>query len=258
MDKKHMEEKIKELLGQKLEAGELEFLHGFYKIPNLYNYSLFNSILIMLQGGTIVSGFNGWKKLGRYVKKGEHARIKILVPLLRKIKEEEKESTECFGFIDRKVFDISQTDGKPLKYKNNSVEKIEYSFDVLRDKLSKVFNLSISTGMTGNARGYFNRLDNSIKISSLSHDNDKCKTLFHELGHALMHKDMESNILNSDDSHSAKEVEAELVSLLTCASLGVTFKESELYIKHYNQNRPQINVFKVIGTVQKILKEVLS
>ena len=254
MDKTQMENRIKDLLQEKIEKHELSFLHGFYEIPGLYRYSVYNQFLIMIQGGSICSSFNGWTKLGRYVKKGEHGRIEVLVPYIKTHKEELNgktvEAEKCCGFFGKKVFDISQTDGKPLGYKNNSQEKIDLEFNNIVKVLGPAFGLEIETGMTGSARGYFNHIGKLIKISDMSNNNDKCKTLFHELGHAILHGEN----AQAAGTHSAKEVEAELVSLLVCNTLGVNFQESELYIKAYNQFKPDISALKVIGAVQKILK----
>src|SRR5713226_2899707 len=67
---------------------------------------------------THVAGFNGWHKLGRFVKKGEKG-ILILAPIVRRKQEyaeqnETDESSTAVGFRAAYVFDISQTDGQDL------------------------------------------------------------------------------------------------------------------------------------------------
>lgn len=102
------------------------------------NYSIGNQILIMIQkpGATHVAGFATWKELGRWVKKGEKG-ISILAPRFpprptcpicgAKIGKDVKFCSKCGAsveaaeievtpayFIVVSVFDIGQTDGKPL------------------------------------------------------------------------------------------------------------------------------------------------
>ena len=85
-------------------------------------YSWNNQLLIMLQkpDATRVMGFVSWKELGRWVKKGERG-ITILAPGFPhkpKPEEEEEEEDEIWRvpsyFFPVAVFDISQTEGKPL------------------------------------------------------------------------------------------------------------------------------------------------
>ena len=94
---------------------------------SFYNYSYNNIILIMMQrpNATFVAGYTAWRKMNRYVKKGEKG-IGILCPCIRKMetfkepdnanvyndKEAEKEVKKVVsGFRVGYVFDLSQTDG---------------------------------------------------------------------------------------------------------------------------------------------------
>jgi len=107
-------------------------------MAKFHDYSIGNQILIMIQKkeATKVAGFNTWKNLGRWVKKGEKG-IAILAPVLpprptcpkcgAKIPkgsrycpdcgaevEPEPEAVEARYFKVVYVFDIAQTEGKPL------------------------------------------------------------------------------------------------------------------------------------------------
>src|SRR5580692_3468403 len=77
-------------------------------------------MLIVLQkpAATHVAGFHTWHKLGRHVRKGEKG-ITIFAPILRRQKAPEngtEESSEevLLGYRTRAVFDVSQTEGRPL------------------------------------------------------------------------------------------------------------------------------------------------
>ncbi len=107
-------------------------------MAKFHDYSIGNQILIMIQrkDATKVAGFNTWKDLGRWVRKGEKG-IAILAPVLPprptcpkcgvKIPkgarycpgcgaevEPETEALEPRYFKVVRVFDIAQTEGKPL------------------------------------------------------------------------------------------------------------------------------------------------
>ncbi len=99
-------------------------------MSKFHDYSIGNLILIMLQkqDATRVAGFSTWKDLGRWVKKGEKG-IAILAPCLRPKEtkpsppensesenegQEEKEEIRPLYFKVVYVFDVSQTEGKPL------------------------------------------------------------------------------------------------------------------------------------------------
>lgn len=255
MNTTNFENRIKDLLEKKITDQEYEFLHGFYAIDGVYRYSLYNSILIGIQGGSIAMGFNRWAKIGRYVKRGEKASIEILVPQV--IQDKDKNETEatqrCIGFFTKKVFDIKQTDGKPLEYRNNSTETTTHDYLTIRLALGTALKVDISEDLTGSARGYYIPIKNKIVISSMSNNVDKIKTLVHETGHYLLHGEKAENI-----GREAKEVEAELVALLTCNALGLNPQQSESYIKSYNENKPEVRVLKVIGAVQKILNIIIG
>ena len=53
---------------------------------SFYNYSYNNIILIMMQrpNATFVAGYTAWRKMNRYVRKGEQG-IGILCPCIRKV-----------------------------------------------------------------------------------------------------------------------------------------------------------------------------
>ena len=70
------------------------FLDTMAKFPH---YSMNNSLLILMQkpDASLVQSYNGWKEMGRYVKKGEKG-IRILAPAPYKIKVEQ-DKTDAWG-----------------------------------------------------------------------------------------------------------------------------------------------------------------
>ena len=113
-----------EELAKALMAGKSETLIEYLKMcSRFHHYSFGNCILIYFQkpDATQVAGFNKWRELNRFVRKGEKG-IAILAPMTRKrvIEEERDGKTEAqevralSGFRVVFVFDVTQTDGEPL------------------------------------------------------------------------------------------------------------------------------------------------
>lgn len=85
-------------------------------------YSFHNLLLITLQrpDARRVAGFQTWRKLGRYVRKGEKG-IAIIAPIIRRKQAEETDQTASAqaehavaGFKITHVFAEGQTEGDPL------------------------------------------------------------------------------------------------------------------------------------------------
>ena len=141
-DERTEKQKVQEIT-DKLEEGLKELFESEkYKaylstMSKFHNYSFNNTLLIAMQKpeATLVAGYKAWQKnFERHVNKGEKA-IRILAPAPYKIKEErdkldpvtgemmfdengmpQKEQVEVTipAFRAVSVFDVSQTDGKPI------------------------------------------------------------------------------------------------------------------------------------------------
>ena len=132
-------ERMKEIT-DRLETGIQELFESErYKaylttMSKFHSYSFNNTLLIAMQGGQLVAGYNKWRDdFHRNVKKGEKA-IKILAPAPFKAKKEvqkldaqgrpvmgkdgkpvtEVQEIQVPAFKIVSVFDVSQTEGEPL------------------------------------------------------------------------------------------------------------------------------------------------
>ena len=124
---KQIASKAIEQLSQALEAGHSERLREYLAaMARFHRYSLHNVMLIASQrpDATHVAGFQTWKQLGRFVKKGAKG-ILILAPIvLRKEAESDNREEETERTIIRfravYVFDVADTDGTPLPELGNA------------------------------------------------------------------------------------------------------------------------------------------
>jgi hypothetical protein len=117
---KQLTNKALEELVAALESGHSEALTAYLKTMSLFSkYSLNNLFLIARQrpDARRVAGFQTWRKLGRYARKGEKG-IAIIAPLVRRKADEESEHPDdervIAGFKVAHIFSEEQTDGEPL------------------------------------------------------------------------------------------------------------------------------------------------
>src|SRR5712671_3301874 len=114
---KQITSKALEELVAALESGHSESLTAYLKTMSLFSkYSLNNLFLIARQrpDARRVAGYQTWRKLGRFVRKGEKG-IAIIAPLVRRKSDEGTESERLIaGFKVAHIFSEEQTDGEPL------------------------------------------------------------------------------------------------------------------------------------------------
>lgn len=220
---------------EKLEKGvEAVFESDAYRawletLSKFHHYSVNNQILIAMQmpTATQVASYETWKKLGRYVKKGERG-IKIIVPTPVKIKKEkdtdegETEESKIMRYKIGHVFDRSQTDGKDLPT-IGVAELVGECADYDRLRLILVALAPVPVhfdAIDGSAKGYYSPSTNEIVVRTGMSETQTIKTLIHEISHALLHS-KESLRDREEVTRSAMETEAESVAYAVCSALGL-------------------------------------
>lgn len=188
-------------------------------MSRFHHYSISNSLLIYLQkpDATYVAGYNAWKaKFQRNVKSGEKA-IRILAPFKKIIQDENDEETMITGFRAASVFDISQTEGKPLpKYMCDQLEGSVKDYKTFLDRLFLASPVKIIVHtINGNANGFYNPRGKIIEIRDDLSEIMTIKTCIHEIAHALLHTNQK------DLSKQVKETEAESVAYGVCSYYGI-------------------------------------
>lgn len=225
-------------LNAALRAGRSETLERFLAtLARFHAYSFRNAMLIALQkpDATYVAGFHAWKKLGRYVRKGEQG-IAIFAPMVFRKKTEQgdhdrkiEEPDALFGFKIAYVFDVTQTDGEPLaEFANATGEPGEWLSrieDLIRDMGIALEYEFIPNGADGmSAKG---RIVVRPDLTSC----ERFAVLAHELAHEFLHQQTERR---KETTRSMRETEAEAVAFTVCRAFNIdSTTRSADYIQLY-------------------------
>ena len=187
-----------------------------------HHYSFNNTLLIMAQrpDATRVAGFNAWRKLDRFVLKGEKG-IWILAPMVYKTDAGDEPGDDTTkrvlrGFKPVAVFDLSQTDGQELPEVCTRLDGDDDRnvFSQLRNvALGLAFSVEDTDELPAGVNGDCSHVLNRIRVRTSNSPAQRVKTLAHELGHAILHEQY--------DDRSLAELEAESVAFIVCANHGI-------------------------------------
>jgi len=229
-----------------------------------HKYSWHNSLLILMQRGdaTRVAGFQTWKKLGRYVRKGERG-IMIFAPcpFHREAVNDagEPESIDGIFFKPVHVFDVSQTDGRELPDVDCPV--IDADGSALWNALERVAgkrNIAVNyETLTGRGFGYATDKGESIVIDDTHPTGQRAKTLAHELAHCALHfgKTDKATVL----TRNIAELEAESVAYVVCRHFGLdTTIRSSAYIALWDGNAKALreSLERIATTARTLIDDV--
>lgn len=191
-----------------------------------HGYSFNNTLLILGQKpeSTRVAGFNAWRKLDRFVRKGEKG-IWILAPMVYKATDDtdsnESGDTKVIrGFKPVPVFDVSQTQGAELPEVCVHLDGEDESglYERLCTFTASIgFSVEDADDLSG-ANGMCSHDEKRIQVLASNSPLQRVKTLAHELGHAILHTPTEGR----PDDRAIRELEAESIAFIVCATKGVT------------------------------------
>ncbi len=214
--KKSNKERLKDITAS-IETGIKElFESDKYKqylqtMSRFHRYSVNNQVLIYMQNpnATHVAGFNKWRdQFGRNVKKGEKG-IKIIAPTPYKkkiaetkldpdtklpmfddngkpITEEKEIQVPMFRVVS--VFDVSQTDGKPLPQLASEISGNVENYDALVEAIKRSSTVPIKfEKLPENTDGYFSIDKQEIVIRDNMSEVQTVSALLHEMAHSKLH-----------------------------------------------------------------------
>ena len=281
-----IEQGIKELFESDRYRKYLTTMSRFHK------YSLNNVMLIHSQrpDATLVAGFNKWKNsFGRHVKKGEKG-IQILAPTPYKIKvekekldpetklpmidengdpvtEEKEVSIPMFKVVS--VFDVSQTEGKPLPQLAYSLSGAVEHYEEFMEALKRTSTVPIKVEHTKkNVDGFFDLTNQSITIQAGMSEIQTVCAVIHEIAHSRLHNyyhmtevadDGETLRAPTEKDRHTEEVEAESISYAVCQYFGIETSDNSFgYIASWSQGKELKELRASLETINRTSSELIS
>ena len=281
-----IEQGIKELFESEKYMRYLSVMSRFHR------YSVNNTMLIYMQkpDATLVAGYNKWKnQFERHVKKGEHG-ITIIAPtpFKKKIEEQkldpdtkapildaegkavmEEREVEFPMFRPVKVFDVSQTDGKPLPELASTLSGSVQNYEAFMEALRRSAPVPLSVEpMAANMDGYFSPDQQRIAIRAGMSEVQTVSAAVHEIAHSKLHnyaKAQEEAARAGDKEppkkkdRNTEEVEAESISYAVCQYYGIQTGENSFgYIANWSQGKELPELRASLETINKTAGELIN
>ena len=282
-------ERMKEIT-DRLETGIQELFESErYKaylttMSKFHSYSFNNTLLIAMQGGQLVAGYNKWRDdFHRNVKKGEKA-IKILAPAPFKAKKEvqkldaqgrpvmgkdgkpvtEVQEIQVPAFKIVSVFDVSQTEGEPLpsigvEELTGSVERYGEFFKALEQTSPVPIGFE---DIPGGSHGYYHLTEKRIAIQEGMSELQTLKTAIHEIAHSKLHViDPEAPAIEQADRPDSRtrEVQAESVAYTVCQHYGLDTSEYSFgYVAGWSSGRELAELKASLEVIRSTAHELIS
>ena len=281
-----IEQGIKELFESDRYRQYLSVMSRFHR------YSVNNTMLIYLQrpDASLVAGFQKWKsQFGRYVKTGERG-ITIIAPtpFKKKIEEVKLDPDTKAPLLDQdgkeimeekeisipmykpvKVFDVAQTDGKPLPQLAAALTGSVEQYEVMTEALRRSAPVPISfKAIDAKLDGYFSPTDQAITIrEGMSQVQTVC-AMIHEVAHSKLHnyeKQQAEASASKDGAEIVKkdrnteEVEAESISYAVCQYYGIETGDNSFgYIASWSEGKELKELRASLETINRTASELIS
>ena len=282
-------ERMKEIT-DRLETGIQELFESErYKaylttMSKFHSYSFNNTLLIAMQGGQLVAGYNKWRDdFHRNVKKGEKA-IKILAPAPFKAKKEvqkldaqgrpvmgkdgkpvtEVQEIQVPAFKIVSVFDVSQTEGEPLpsigvEELTGSVERYGEFFKALEQTSPVPIGFE---DIPGGSHGYYHLTEKRIAIQEGMSELQTLKTAIHEIAHSKLHAiDPEATAIEQADRPDSRtrEVQAESVAYAVCQHYGLDTSDYSFgYVAGWSSGKDLKELKASLETIRATAHELIT
>nr|WP_270515589.1 YodL domain-containing protein [Coprococcus catus] len=253
-------------------------------MAKFHSYSFNNTLLIAMQGGQLVAGYNKWRDdFHRNVKRGEKG-IKILAPAPYKAKKEvpkldeqgkpvmdkdgkpltEVQETQVPAFKIVSVFDVSQTEGEPLPSIGvdelaGNVEQYEDFFKALEQTSPVPMAFE---DIPGGSHGYYHLTEKRIAIQENMSELQTLKTAIHEIAHAKLHAiDPEAPVTEQADRPDSRtrEVQAESVAYAVCQHYGLDTSDYSFgYVAGWSSGKDLKELRASLETIRATAHELIT
>ena len=253
-------------------------------MAKFHSYSFNNTLLIAMQGGQLVAGYNKWRDdFHRNVKRGEKG-IKILAPAPYKVKKEvpkldeqgkpvmdkdgkpltEVQETQVPAFKIVSVFDVSQTEGEPLpsigvEELTGSVERYGEFFKALEQTSPVPIGFE---DIPGGSHGYYHLTEKRIAIQEGMSELQTLKTAIHEIAHSKLHAiDPEAPAIEQADRPDSRtrEVQAESVAYAVCQHYGLDTSDYSFgYVAGWSSGKDLKELKASLETIRATAHELIT
>ena len=262
-------------------------------MSRFHRYSMNNTMLIYMQkpDATLVAGFNKWRdQFERNVKKGEKG-IKIIAPtpFKKRIEQEKRDPDTNLPMLDAEgrviveekeikipmykpvtVFDVSQTDGKPLPQLASDLSGNVQNYEMFMEALRRSSPVPIDIKpIYDGSDGFFSLDDQRITIREGMSEVQTVSAVVHEIAHSKLHNYEPSKEAPAAGDEAAEkpktkdrnteEVEAESISFAVCAYYGVSTGENSFgYIATWSKDKELKELRASLETINKTSSELIT
>lgn len=256
-------------------------------MSKFHNYSFNNTLLIAMQrpDATLVAGFQSWQKnFERHVIKGAKG-IKIMAPSPYKVKTEvdvidvntgkpviengktKREEKEIIvpAFRPVTVFDVSDTDGKPIP--ELGTHELMDTVEEFRQFMAALEAVSpvplVYENIESGAKGYFSPSEQRIAIQENMPESQTVKTVVHEIAHSLLHDKENVRMEGLEDeatkNRNTKEVLAESVAYTVCQHFGIDTSEYSFgYVAGWSSGKDMKELKESMDTIRRTASELIT
>lgn len=262
-------------------------------MSRFHRYSVNNTMLIYMQkpDATLVAGFNKWRdQFSRNVMRGEKG-IKIIAPtpFKKKIEQEKLDPDTKIPMRDAdgniimeekeiqiptykvvSVFDLSQTEGKPLPTLANNLTGNVQQYEVFMEALRRSSPVPMEfEAMEPNTDGYFSGKNQRIAIRTGMSEVQTVSAAVHEITHATLHNYEQARLAAVQGDETAEppkpkdrhteEVEAESVSFAVCQYYGIQTGENSFgYIATWSKGKELTELRASLETINKTASGLIT
>lgn len=268
-------------------------------VKYLHHYSPNNLLYIMIQDPTasLVGSASAWRKMGRYVSKGEHSRIQVWAPIKEAIMQDkldadgnpvlkddgtpEREPARDENgrvkyrfsgrFTLKPVFDISQTGGEPLPELAQELKNPVDHYDDYEKAIRAASPLPIyfsdapeaASLPLGESKGVCSFKHDMIVIKAGMSQEHSLKTMVHEVTHAKFHSPEKLKAAIGKDGEGLSrhdiEVQAECTAFVVCDHFGMDTSDYSIpYIMSWGKDNKLTPLTKSLDAILAASNEIID
>lgn len=175
-------------------------------------------------------------------------------------KEEVEVTIPAFRVVS--VFDVSQTDGKPIpELEAQELLSAVEGYENFVQALMNVAPVPIGfEDIPGDSKGYFHTTENRIAVQENMSESQTLKTMVHETAHSMLHnKEISQDIDAPVKDRNTKEVEAESIAYTVCQHFGIDTSDYSFgYIAGWSSGKDMKELKSSLDTIRRTSSELIK